>query len=167
MEGIQAQTDIGAVDCADDLPDVFPGGGVGGPAPVLVGEAEVAFREVVGQFAEVGDDLGPVCGDFLGGGVCRADLFALSLALSCLWSGVGLSYLQQVRPDHIHDLDPSLDSGPGILALQRVARPALEVRERLQHHHFEIVGVAELSDLAGYGDDLGEVLRGDLVAQSS
>ena len=40
---------------ADYVPDVGPVGGVGGPAPIFVGEAEVVGGEKVGEFGEVGD----------------------------------------------------------------------------------------------------------------
>lgn len=58
MEGIEAETDVGAIDFLDDLPDVFPVWGVGGPAPVFVGEAESMGGEEVAELLEVGGEVG-------------------------------------------------------------------------------------------------------------
>ena len=75
LKGVEAETEVRSVDALADVPDVGPGWGVGGPAPVFVGEAEVFRREVVGELLEVFDD-GVAGGCYLGGrGVGGSDLY--------------------------------------------------------------------------------------------
>jgi hypothetical protein len=62
-------------------PDVRPVGGVGGPAPVFVGEAFGVFGEEVGEAAEVGDYEIARCIERRRGRVGGADL-EKSLALA-------------------------------------------------------------------------------------
>lgn len=49
LEGVEAETDVVAIDFLDNRPDVFPVRGVGGPAPVLVGEAEFVGGEEIAE----------------------------------------------------------------------------------------------------------------------
>lgn len=56
LEGVEAEADVWTVDFVDNVPDVGPGGRVGRPAPVLVGEAEVVLCEHVGELLEVFDE---------------------------------------------------------------------------------------------------------------
>lgn len=57
LERIEAETDVGPINFLYDLPDVFPIWGVGGPAPILVGEAESVCGEKVAEFTKVGGEV--------------------------------------------------------------------------------------------------------------